>query len=97
MRGKTKAKKTKPTRMIDVGQIEPPQALTKKEFDLRNFPGATMRDIDPGFCRWFEETSPFYPLRMILRWLLGLVGIRRRQYDRRLDTAKDWKHGNEED
>jgi len=73
--------------VIDMGQIEMPEALSKEEFERRNFPGATLRDIDPALCQWFEETAPLYPFKALWRCLLRAMGIKpRRKKNPRLDT-----------
>jgi len=53
--------------------LPPPPPLSQEEFERRNLPGATLQDIDPEFCQWFEETSLLYPFRQIWRWILGWI------------------------
>jgi hypothetical protein len=52
-----------------MGHIPPPKALGGEEFERRTFPGAALRDVDPAFCAWVEETSPFWRTRCFLAWL----------------------------
>lgn len=63
--------------------IPPPPALSKEEFKRRSFPSATMRDIDPAFCEWFEGTDPFYGFWCLVGWVCGPFGIRARNRGRK--------------